>query len=320
MKNETDGTDTGIQATARDLLGAARSALESGDQHGAFQLLNRAKALKAPLEGVDQLRGRILFRAKQPLAAREVLLEELRYFPGNSEAKALLARIEAALPALLEPTLSGEEFRELYRAIRPYTMLGEKRLHNLYTMARKICERDLPGNFVECGVAAGGASALLAAVIARHSTSERRLFACDSFEGMPVPSELDKNRGVDAEESGWGTGTCAAPVESLREICATLGVTHLVEPVEGYFETTLPAHAERIGAIALLHLDSDWYESTRTVLDSLYDRIAGQGFVQLDDYHFWEGVGQAFHEFEQRRGLSHQIKEIDGTGVWFEKP
>lgn len=285
----------------------------------AFAVLIEAKALKEPLEGLDYLRALCFIKGNQVLGACEALKEELRFFPSNREAQILLIQIEKQLEPL--PTLIHDaEFQNLLLIIRPYTMLSEQRLYSLYRLARHICENNIPGNFVECGVAAGGSSALLTYVIKHYSRLPRRLFSCDSFSGMPTPTEQDTVQGVDAESTGWGTGTCAAPEESVRDACAKVGAAELLTTVKGYFEDTLPGIRNRAGMISLLHLDGDWYESTATILRNLYDHVVDDGIMQVDDYGYWDGCRKAIHEFESARGITFSINSIDGTGVWFVKP
>ncbi|MBU1003364.1 MAG: TylF/MycF family methyltransferase [Proteobacteria bacterium] len=199
-------------------------------------------------------------------------------------------------------------------------MVSVPRLQSLHHHARRICEEDVPGDFVECGVAAGGSSALVAVVIKRYSKRPRRLYSCDSFEGMPTPTDEDAHDGVNAEDTGWGSGTCAAPQDSLGEICHALGVWELVTPVKGYFETTLPDLKNQLDDIAFLHLDGDWYLSTRDILANLYDKVHSKGFMQADDYGYWQGCSKALHEFEAQRGLRFKLQRIDSSGVWFGKP
>jgi hypothetical protein len=304
------------------LKARAEQMLESGDVEAAFTLLIEAKALKQPAQGLDQLRACCFLRMDQPLGAVEALREELRFFPGNREAAQMLELLERQIPAGAYGSCGADsaEFRELLQAIRPYTMLSEQRLFSLYSHARSVCENDLPGNFVECGVAAGGSSALLAWVLKKYSRQPRRLFSFDSFSGMPKPSQFDSHQGIGAESTGWGTGTCAAPEASLLEICRKLGVDDAVTPVKGYFEATLPVMRDWVGMVAFLHLDGDWYDSTKAILENLYDRLMNNAILQVDDYGYWDGCRKAIHEFEAGRGVSFAINPIDATGVWFAKP
>lgn len=295
-------------------LALAEQRLATHADERLFQQLNALKASRQKRRSIDYLRALYFLRANEHAAATEALKEELRFFPDHAQARALLAQLTAS------PSPRGEsECDELLAAISSATMLGEARLRSLHELARAVCEEDLPGNFVECGVAAGGSSALLAVTIKRHSRRERRLFSCDTFSGMPTPGPADTHLGVGAEETGWGSGTCAAPVDSLRAVCEKLDVADLVTPVQGLFEETLPARRAEFGPIALLHMDGDWFSSTMAILENLYDAVVPGGRIQIDDYGHWEGCRQAVEEYTARRGLKFQLNKIDATGVWLVK-
>jgi hypothetical protein len=297
---------------------APRPAVElSAADRTEFARLNQVKASRVPTRGLDFARAQFFLQLQQPSAAIEALKEELRFFPDHAEAAAKLRELIDGQPA--GSIGDDPELQELYAAIRSYTMLSPARVRSLFTLAKTVCSLDLPGNFVECGVAAGGSSALLAAIIARHSRQPRRLFSCDTFEGMPPATAEDTHRGQAAEESGWGTGTCAAPLDSLRQIAQQLGVEAHLQPLQGLFADTLPAHRAEIGPIAFLHMDGDWYSSTRDILVNLFDQVVPGGRIQIDDFGYWEGCRKAVHEFERERGLTFTLHPIDATGVWLEK-
>ena len=303
-----------------DLMQQATQDLKANKIVEAFNRLSQAKAFKQPTPGLDYLRATCLLRMNQPEAALQALYEELRYFPNNTEAQNFLNQLLAEYPHLVAGQIDDAEFQELLQVVRPYTMLSEARLYSLFCLAKRICVENIPGNFVECGVAGGGSTALMAAVIKRYTKQLRWLYAFDSFEGMPAPTEKDSQGGIPADASGWGTGTCAAPEASVREICSKLGVSDLVHTVKGYFQDTLPQMRDSVGMIALLHMDGDWYESTKAILHNLYDRVVNDGVIQVDDYGHWEGCRQAVHEFEALREIEFDINPIDGTGVWFSCP
>jgi O-methyltransferase len=54
--------------------------------------------------------------------------------------------------------------------------------------------------------------------------------------------------------------------------------------VKGWFAQTIPGVRDQVGPIALLHLDGEWYESTKTCLDLLHDSVVPAGWVVVDDY------------------------------------
>ncbi len=309
------------QAATPLLEGALRLAgelLDAGAHRAALDLVCAAKHLALPVRGLDLLRAKAFQGLGDASSTREALKEELRYFPDNAEARAALD----ALPAQAAdevPDAPGE-FRELLGIVRPYTMLSVRRLHSLYRLARAACAEGLPGSFVECGVAAGGSSALLAGVLARHGGPGRWIYSFDTFEGMPAPDQRDRHGDKTADDIGWGRGTCAAPMDSLLEAARATGGADAVVPVKGLFGDTLPRLAPAIGPIALLHMDGDWYGSTMDILVNLYDQVVPGGLIQIDDYGFWQGCRDAVRDFTQARGLTLDVQAIDDTGVWLRKP
>lgn len=215
---------------------------------------------------------------------------------------------------------SEQEFQEILSIVRPYTLLSYERLFSLYSLAKKVCLEDITGNFVECGVYKGGGSALLATVIKRYTLRPRFVYAFDTFEGMPDPSDADLHQGIPANQTGFGAGTLGAPIrENLDKICQLLDVQSIIKPVPGLFCETLPLYREQIGDIAFLHADGDWYDSTLDIFNNLYDNVVSLGMIQIDDYGHWEGCKKAIHEFEKLKQESFRLHQIDYTGVWFRK-
>lgn len=263
-------------------------------------------------EGVDFLRAICFLNKNDPLHARQALLEELRWYPSNTDARDLLARVHDKLaPVLALPAVIAEReplFAMFYDAVRDHTMLDWTRLLGLFLAAKRICEDKTPGDFVECGVAGGGATLLLALTAAHFSAPSqpaRRVFACDTFAGMPEPTARDckvDDSAVHADATHWSTGTCAGSAAAVERLAALFAVSTQVIVVKGYFKDTLPYLPTR--EIALLHTDSDWYASTRVTLETLYDKVvAPGGIVQIDDYRYWGGCRAAVDEFLAARGI-----------------
>jgi hypothetical protein len=74
----------------------------------------------------------------------------------------------------------------------------------------------------------------------------------------------------------------------------------------------VPASAPEF--IALLRLDTDWYESTKHELVHLYPRLARGGILILDDYGFWRGARQATDEYLVECDLDLFLSRVDDTG------
>ncbi|MCA3439471.1 MAG: class I SAM-dependent methyltransferase [Rhodobacter sp.] len=206
------------------------------------------------------------------------------------------------------------EFSDLFARTRNYTMTSKEIMFSTYQAARYVAERGIPGDIVECGVWRGG-SALLAGLAVRAAeirrprrkwlaSRRRRLWLYDTFEGMTVPTDQDVDlTGTSAaqymaehsDEGRW----CYADEADVRQVLASEGFGPKdVEIVRGDVAKTLRASRPR--RIALLRLDTDWYESTKAELELLFPRLSRGGVLIIDDYGHWEGARQAVDEFFAR--------------------
>ena len=65
--------------------------------------------------------------------------------------------------------------------------------------------------------------------------------------------------------------------------------------VKGKVEETIPKIIP--SKIALLRLDTDWYESTKHELNHLYPILSKNGVLIIDDYGYWAGAKRAVDEY-----------------------
>jgi len=207
--------------------------------------------------------------------------------------------------------VSPTEFASYFRQVRPYTMCSAARLRGLYGATRHIVENRIPGDVVECGVARGGSSALMALVL-RDLKSDKPVWAFDTFEGIPAPTEQDP----DYDIASLYTGNFRGDLQEIGSTFHKLGILDRFHFVQGRFEDTLPE--TKVGLIALLHIDGDWYSSVKACLDHLYDRVSPGGVIQLDDYGFWQGAEKATDEFLSKRNLPRNLIKLDYSGrqIW----
>jgi O-methyltransferase len=218
--------------------------------------------------------------------------------------------------------------------VLPNTMLSAPRLLNAYDCVRQVEKENLPGDVAECGVWAGGGIGLMAMSSRAHGGS-RRFHLFDSFEGMPQPSEHDtevfgafhaEHPEVDPDtgngEDLVAIGACAAPLEAVTDLFFNVLKFDEKDVVihRGWFQDTVPAAASTIGPLSVLRLDGDWYESTKTCLEGLYDNVVDGGFIIIDDYGDFSGCRKAVDEFLSSRGVEVSLEVIDTEGRFFRKP
>jgi hypothetical protein len=200
--------------------------------------------------------------------------------------------------------------------LRPLTMFPRECLVELAWQVRACLEENIPGAFVECGVWRGGTSFLMAHLLRQAGVTDRKVWLFDSFEGIQPPEDID---GLAAFK--WAEDTTSpfyydnfrVSVEEVRRSADELGLSAHTEFVKGWFDPTISANRDRIGSIAILRIDCNWYTGNRCCLDNLYDQVADGGFVILD-YHTWDGCAVAVHEFLGSRRLSHRIESVSGPG------
>ena len=81
----------------------------------------------------------------------------------------------------------------------------------------------------------------------------------------------------------------------------------LVRFVKGKVEDTLMVKENLPAQIAVLRLDTDWFESTKVELDVLFPRLSAGGFLLIDDYCTWGGQRKATDTWlEKNRHMLHE--------------
>jgi O-methyltransferase len=209
--------------------------------------------------------------------------------------------------------------------VQPLTMVPETGLRDLADQVKFVLANGVPGVFVECGVWLGGAAFLVADLLRQAGARDRKVWLFDSFEGLPTPEVIDGPRALAfARNTGSPRyfDNCRASLGEVRRNAERLEVAEYTEFVKGWFTDTLPAHRARVGPIAILRIDADWYASVRCCLAELYDQVVEGGLVVVDDYYTYDGCARAVHEFLGSRGLDHQLEGTArnaGAGVVFRK-
>jgi hypothetical protein len=205
------------------------------------------------------------------------------------------------------------KFAELYRTVHPYTMCGPARLRGLYKAVRYVVEKEVPGDVVECGVAFGGSAALLGLTL-KSLRANRKIWAFDTFEGLPAPTEADP----DYDDAIGLAGAYRSELPDVMRLFERFGILENAAFIKGLFQDTVPESG--VQKIAVLHLDGDWYDSIKVCLDHLYDRVSSGGVIQLDDYGHWAGARKAVDEFLDDRGMTGCLRYLDYSGRQIIKP
>ena len=191
---------------------------------------------------------------------------------------------------------------------RPLTLLTKAQLDLVEKAAVALEERKVPGDFLEAGVWRGGVVVLMRALLDAYGIAGRRVFAADSFAGIPRNVRA-LNDPVDQWPDRW-----VASLDEVRRNIARFGLLdeRIVFTV-GFFEESLKALAgERF---ALIRLDSDSYDSVATSLERLYPLLSRWGIVIVDDWHL-PGCRMAVLDYRAKYRIGDEIQVYEGNAYW----
>lgn len=214
----------------------------------------------------------------------------------------------------------------LCRFVRPFTATSPERIFALRQSVQYLIKNDISGDIVECGVWKGGSMMAVAQTLCEIGTVDRNLHLFDTFDGMSAPTPEDVSfKGESAAELLSNSAKnadgvwCFSPLEEVkRNLSTTCYPAERIQFYKGRVEDTIPEHAPT--EIAMLRLDTDWYEFTYHELLHLYPRLKAGGVLIVDDYGHWAGARKAVDQYFGEHTPEPLLHRIDYTGRICIKP
>jgi O-methyltransferase len=189
-----------------------------------------------------------------------------------------------------------------------------------------ILENNIEGAFVECGVETGNFEHIWINELLENN-SIRDIYLYDTFSGLVEPSEYDytcedaklyqmdkdevynnwKNQIINEKVNGW----CYKPLEEVKYRLNSTGYPeNNLHYIVGDVMETLKDKSTIPEKIAMLRLDTDWYESSKYELEQMYDNVVTGGIIIFDDYYHWDGQRRATDEFFLSRNINYDFVNI----------
>jgi len=211
----------------------------------------------------------------------------------------------------------SEDERKVLATVRDFTMTSSARVVSLVRAVDYLVAERIPGDFVECGVAAGGSVMAMAIRLKMLGAADRRIWLYDTFAGMSEPTDEDRGRFGEPAAPRYqkrlkdGVSTWINhPLEKVKAAVATTGYSeNLIEYVSGKVEETLPKR--RPQTVALLRMDTDWHASTAAEMEHLWPLLVPGGIAIADDYYRWRGSRKAIDEYLSARRIRVFWARID---------
>lgn len=200
-------------------------------------------------------------------------------------------------------------------------MTSPERIEALCGAVEYVSTNQIPGDVVECGVWRGGSMMAIASCLQANQDTDRRLHLYDTFEGMPPAQDVDKdfldtpaaNQLDEQDRADPRSVWCYSGIQEVRQNMSRTGYPEeQLQFVKGKVEDTLVGEVPE--RIALLRLDTDWYESTKICLEVLFPRLVAGGVLIIDDYGHWQGCRQAVDEYFSKTATPIFLQRIDYTG------
>ena len=217
----------------------------------------------------------------------------------------------------------SKDFIEEYQSIEPYTMTSLERVYALKTAVQYVVNKNISGSYVECGVWKGGSCMMIANTLMQLNALSEEIWLYDTFSGMTNPTnediEIETNLkgmelldNINKSTDKFNMWAYAPKDIVIKNMESTGFPTDKIKYIQGKVEETLIQH--RPSKIALLRLDTDWYESTKKELEALYPLLVNGGVLIIDDYGHFEGAKKAVDEYFKKINQYPLMHRIDYTG------
>lgn len=162
--------------------------------------------------------------------------------------------------------------RRMQRNAKAITSMSNWRQHLLMVEDILDIPKGTPGDVVECGCFNGGSTANLSLACA---ATGRRLFVCDSFEGLSDPEEYEKTEAPAGLPKQWtyegGQLASEGGVEGVRARVAKYGEVECCTFVKGFFSDSLGDLQSE--SVVCVFADADLRSSTEDCVKALWPKM-----------------------------------------------
>ena len=216
----------------------------------------------------------------------------------------------------IENKAYSKQYRGIFKIVSPYTLTKLEAVQSLIDSVKYLTKNNIKGDFIECGVWKGGSIMTMIKTLQELNLNDRDVFLYDTFTGMSKPTSEDiASNGRIGSELYTGIPNDdpdANPLEEVQRNVSSLNYDeNKIHYIKGKVEDTLPNNTHE--KIALLRLDTDWYESTKCELEHLFPKLVNGGILIIDDYGDWNGAKKAVKEYLKQNNHAVMLHRLPGN-------
>ena len=208
-------------------------------------------------------------------------------------------------------------YDSIFNICKNYSSCSKERIKANIDAIYDINSKNIPGDVVEIGVYKGGS---MLAMILTNTDMKRNFWLYDTFEGMTTPSKYDIDLNNNSAQELMKCSKDIMCIASLEEVKNNINSNiNISSDRITYVVGDILKNSVFPESLAVLRLDTDFYDSTVYELTHFYNLVSPGGYVIIDDYGHWKGCRKAVDEFLQKHP-EIKLQTIDYTGVYFIKP
>ena len=220
--------------------------------------------------------------------------------------KSYLNKIHVGLSNFIQKTKANNFEKKIVNTCIKFGTTSPECLWEMLNLFKQVPNYKIQGTFVECGVWKGAYLVFFQKLIEEYNLENRKIYAYDTFEGTPEPTDLDINSEgqymkeeydrfkKDDSTSNWNN---AGLEEVKKNYFQNTNKNDNLVTIKGKVENTLLIKSNIPDKIAILKLDTCLYESIKIELENLYPRLQKHGILIIDNYFNYQGVKKATDDY-----------------------
>ncbi len=196
-----------------------------------------------------------------------------------------------------------------------YSMCYNEKINQLTKILVKVINEQISGSLIETGVWKGGMGMWMKCIL-KYYQDPRSIWLFDTYGYFPEPSHKTDALIHPITQLLFEN---APSMEQVKNNFKKYGLLDSnIHFVQGEFRNTL--NKVNPGNIAILRLDSDYYDSTMLVLESYYWKVVNGGYIIIDDYNNpYLACKQAVNDFRTKYNITTPIQDSNQESIYWKK-